>query len=65
MTKDTALSVAITSLDSTPIQYVTAGEGAPGKLWEVTDTVAATAAGMASTGSTYRLCRFPVMAKTA
>ena len=75
MTVENLSSGAINGLDSltfgtlAPIIYPTAGEGAPGILRRLTDTVTVTAAGMASAGSAgtdgsfYRLCRFPTGAR--
>jgi len=63
MTVEHLDSSVLTTLDAQPISVPTAGEGAPGLLRVVTDYIKPTAAGMASIGSTYRLCRIPVYAK--
>lgn len=62
MTIEAVDSLAIQGLDSQPILAPTAGEGAAGELKSVQDTVTPTAAGMATIGSIYRLCRFPTYA---
>lgn len=53
----------ISTLNTQPQQMLTSGEGAPGFLQSIDDYIAVTAVGMASIGSTYRLCRFPTRAK--
>lgn len=63
MAADLAKSLSITSLDSIPIIPVSAGQGAPGILRVVDDVVAATAVGLQTAKSSYRLCRFPTFAK--
>ena len=42
---------------------LTTGEGGPGFLKEVDDYIVNTASGIGTTGSTYRMCRFPTNAK--
>ena len=63
MTAENLTSGFNTTLDTLPIQMLSAGEGAPGRLFQVDDYIAATSSGMTQTGSTYRLCRFPTAAK--
>lgn len=57
----TTKSASITSWDSTPIVDVTTGEGAPGFMKTVNDTVTGPLAG--SIGDIYRFCRIPTNAK--
>lgn len=67
MTADTVKSASITTLDGNaanppaPVQLNT-GKGAPGYARQVNDYVAATAAGLADTGSTYKMVRLPTQA---
>lgn len=63
MTIENLDSSFISTLDTLPIQMLTSGEGAFGFIQSVDDYIAVTASGMASIGSTYRLCRFPTAAK--
>jgi hypothetical protein len=63
MAVENLVSGSCTTLDTLPIQMLSAGEGASGVLNQVDDWIAATSSGMTQTGSTYRLCRFPVYAK--
>lgn len=56
-------SPTLTGLLTQPLLYPTAGEGTSGVPKVITDTVTVTAVGMATIGSTYRLCRFPAYAK--
>jgi hypothetical protein len=61
MAKDTVLSQSITNLDNTAPPYLanSAGQGAAGRVIEVDDWVAATAAGLGTAGSYYKLVRVP------
>ncbi len=59
MAVDAVKSQSITNLDATPYVYNSAGQGAPARLHVVDDIVAITTNGLASTGSTYRVIRFP------
>lgn len=61
MTTEALKSTSITNLDATPVVANTVGMGAPGHLRSVSDSVTATTA--KTTGSTYRLARFPSNAK--
>lgn len=63
MTIETLKSAFVTLLDAVPTSMQTAGEGTGSRLFHISDTVAVTASGMGSIGSTYRLCRFPTNAK--
>ena len=63
MTTEFLDSSFIASLDTLPIQMLTAGEGASGVLKCQTDTVAFTSSGVTQAASTYRLCRIPTAAK--
>lgn len=64
MAKDTVLSNSIALLDTTnPSVMVSAGQGAVSELYEVDDYCAATAAGLGTAGSIYRMVRFPTSAK--
>jgi len=54
-------SASITSWDSTPIVDVTTGEGAPGFMKTVGDSLVPLTGG--SIGDTYRFCRIPTNAK--
>jgi hypothetical protein len=58
---ETLKSLTITNLDATPEIMATVGEGRPGWLSVLSDSVACTAS--AAAFSTYRLCRFPTTAK--
>ena len=61
MAKDTnVLSNSIGLLDTlNPAVAISAGQGGPGTVQEVDDYAAATAAGLGTAGSYYRLVRFP------
>ena len=59
MANDTVKSLSITYLDSTPIAESNAGGGQAGRMVEVDDFCAATAAGLQSVGSYYKLVRIP------
>jgi hypothetical protein len=59
MAADVGKSVAITGLDATPYTPQTAGQGAPDRLKIQDDVVAATATGLGTAKSSYRLCRIP------
>jgi len=64
MAVDTVKSNSINLLDTTnPMVMVTAGQGAVGYLYEIDDYCAATSTGVVSTGSTYRVVRFPTSVK--
>lgn len=63
MAADLAKSLAITGLDSTPYIPQSAGQGAPDFLSIQDDVVAATATGLGTAKSSYRLCRIPTNAK--
>lgn len=62
MAAENLKSVSITNLDANPIVQNTAGQGAPGALKHVSDTVAATAAGLGA-ASTYKMLRLPTTCK--
>jgi hypothetical protein len=62
MAADVGKSVAITNLDTQPILRPTTGMGAVGRIFTVLDIVAATAVGLGTAKSSYRLCRFPTKA---
>jgi len=59
MAVDTVKSQSITNLDATPYVYNSAGQGAASRQNSVWDQAAITTNGLASTGSTYRIIRFP------
>jgi hypothetical protein len=59
MAVDALKSQSITNLDSTPIVTNSAGQGAPSRFMDVDDVIGITTNGLASTGSTYRVVRFP------
>ncbi len=61
MTTEALKSPSITNLDASPVVANTTGQGAAGRMQVVNDHVAATPG--VTTGSTYRLCRFPTNAK--
>lgn len=64
MAKDTVASNSIQLLDTTnPSVMVSAGQGAVSELYEIDDYCAATAAGLGTVGSIYRMVRFPTSAK--
>jgi hypothetical protein len=57
-------STNIATLDTlNPFQALTAGEGAPARLWEVEDQVTLPVTFFSATNNYARLCRFPTMAK--
>lgn len=60
MTTEALKSTPITNLDATPVVMPSSGQGASGMLRSVNGHVAATTG--VTTGSTYRLCRFPTNA---
>jgi len=62
MANDTVKSLSITNLDSTPFIISNAGQGAVGRFITVDDYCAATAAGLQSSGSFYKLIRLPSFA---
>ncbi len=57
MVQDLLKSASITNLDSFPIVANSGGEGALGKLHEISDYVTPTTAGLADTTSKYKLVR--------
>ncbi len=59
MANDTVKSTSITNLDAQPILFNNAGQGGPGRTITVDDFCAATAAGLQSVGSYYKLVRVP------
>lgn len=63
MAAENLASSYLSTLNSLPIQQLTAGEGRMGFVQRITDSIAVTANGMGTVGSTYRLCRFPTAAK--
>lgn len=64
MAKDTVSSNSIQLLDTlNPPGVITAGQGGASYMYEIDDYCAATAAGIASAGSVYRMVRFPTGAK--
>jgi hypothetical protein len=63
MAAENLVSSFNTTLDTLPIQMLTTGEGGPGWLKSINDNIAATAVGIGTVASTYRLCRFPTAAK--
>jgi len=62
MAKDTVKSLSITNLDTVPIIENTAGGGAKARLVQVDDYCTATAAGLQTVGSYYKLIRLPTRA---
>src|SRR6185295_2495280 len=62
MAQDTIKSLSITNLDSTPFIENNAGQGQVGRLITVDDYCTATAAGLQSSGSYYKLIRMPTFA---
>lgn len=62
MANDTVKSASITNLDAAPLVISNAGQGAVGRLITVDDYAAATAAGLQSSGSYYKLIRLPSFA---
>jgi len=63
MAADAAKSLSITGLDATPYTPQSAGQGAPDLIQVQDDVVAATAVGLQTAKSSYRLCRIPTNAK--
>lgn len=63
MTVENLKSTAITNLDASPVTPNTRGAGAAAYGYQIDDTIAATASGLGSATSTYKLCRIPVNAK--
>jgi hypothetical protein len=63
MAADIGKSLAIQGLDSIPYTPQTAGQGAPDRLCVIDDVVAATATGLGTAKSSYRLCRIPTGAQ--
>lgn len=63
MTVENLKSTAVTNLDASPPVANTRGSGPPSYDYTVDDTVAATASGLGSATSTYRMCRIPSNAK--
>ena len=63
MTADALSSASITNLDAQPIVQNTAGQGAPGAVKDIGDFVTPTAAGLADTGSKYKMIRVPTTIK--
>lgn len=59
MAADVGKSVAIQGLDATPYIPQTSGQGAPDIVQVQDDVVAATATGLGTAKSSYRLCRIP------
>lgn len=59
MAADNVKSLQITNLDATPILAATRGQGAACMTFQLDDYVAATATGLGTTGSWYKLCRMP------
>lgn len=59
MAKDAVLSASITNRDANPFIMNSAGQGAAGNMKTVDDFCAATAAGLQTAGSYYKLCRIP------
>ena len=62
MAQDTVKSLSITNLDSTPFIENNAGQGQVGRFITVDDYCTATAAGLQSSGSYYKLIRLPTFA---
>ena len=63
MAADVGKSLAIQGLDATPYVPQSAGQGATDMLQIQDDAVAATATGLGTAKSSYRLCRIPTNAK--
>lgn len=59
MAADTLKSQSITNLDSTPFVPNSAGQGAAGRTVTIDDACAATAVGVGTLASTYKLVRVP------
>lgn len=62
MANDTVKSASITNLDALPSAVSNAGQGAVGRTITVDDYCTATAAGLQSSGSYYKLVRIPTIA---
>jgi hypothetical protein len=62
MANDTVKSASLTNLDASPLAISNAGQGAVGRIVTVDDYAAATAAGLQSSGSYYKLIRLPTFA---
>ena len=62
MANDTVKSTSLTNLDATPLLISNAGQGNVGRKIMVDDYCAATAAGLQSVGSYYKLIRLPTFA---
>ena len=62
MANDTVKSTSLTNLDATPLLLSTAGQGSVGRFITVDDYCTATAAGLQSSGSYYKLIRLPSFA---
>jgi hypothetical protein len=62
MANDTVKSASLTNLDASPLVISNAGQGAVGRPITVDDFCAATAAGLQSSGSYYKLVRIPSIA---
>lgn len=62
MANDTVKSASLTNLDATPLVISNAGQGNVGRFITVDDYCAATAAGLQSVGSYYKLIRLPTFA---
>lgn len=62
MANDTVKSASLTNLDATPLVINNAGQGAVGRKIMVDDFCTATAAGLQSTGSYYKIARIPTFA---
>lgn len=63
MAAENLKSTSITNLDASPVTENTRGSGAAAYQYTIEDTIAATAAGVAATTSTYQLVRIPSNAK--
>ncbi len=63
MAADVGKSLSIQGLDALPYTPQSAGQGAPDLVQVQDDTVAATATGLGTAKSSYRLCRIPTTAK--
>lgn len=59
---DTVKSASLTNLDASPILVNNAGQGQVGRIIQVEDYCTATAAGLQSSGSYYKLVRVPTFA---
>lgn len=63
MVADALKSASITNLDTVPVVPNSTGEGGPGYVRNASDYVTPTAAGLADTGSKYKMVRVPSNAK--